>query len=194
MAGAAKAAAAEGHTELAFVVLEALMARDWSTATSVLAHESVAAEVLVRWQAAEATIREEEARWLELQQLLLGIAQTHQQLRAAAAGVTASATSAPAQAVGHVLGQTASEAAAAAAAAVKDVAHLDPGAAAPAVASAAAKERVTVPKLAAPLVAGDQSCAARSAVGVQAGNIAVTGTLHTQQGVECAGSRRNCSG
>lgn len=104
MAGAAKAAAARGHTDLAIAIMKVLIARDGPTAdaTAMLARQPVASKVLRLWQAAEDTVREEEARWSELQQLLLGIAGTHQQLQAAAGGISASAVIAAMQAAGAV--------------------------------------------------------------------------------------------
>jgi hypothetical protein len=53
----------------------------------VLADQSVAAAVLGLWETAEATIREEEARWPALQQLMIGIAETHRQLQLAEADI-----------------------------------------------------------------------------------------------------------
>jgi ankyrin repeat protein len=147
MAGVAKAAAARGHTDLAIAIMKVLIARDGPTAdaTAMLARQPVASKVLRLWQAAEDTVREE-ARWSELQQLLLGIAGTHQQLQAAAGGISASAVIAAMQAAGAVLGEAASDAAIAAggaastsaAAAVASVAPLTQGAAEAAAAAAVA--------------------------------------------------------
>jgi ankyrin repeat protein len=76
MAGAAVAAAAAGHAELAIVVLKALMSRDEPAAAAELAGEqSLAAEVLRLWEAADDTIKQEEARWPDLQQLLMAFPQ-----------------------------------------------------------------------------------------------------------------------
>jgi hypothetical protein len=88
LAGAAQAAAAAGHTELAIVLLKSVVAQDSpapATAAAVLIDQSVASGVLELWEAAESAIREEEARWPELQQLVIGIARTHQQLQSVAA-------------------------------------------------------------------------------------------------------------
>jgi hypothetical protein len=52
-----------------------------------VANQSVAAAVLGLWEAAEAIIREEEARWPALQQLMIGIAETHHQLQLAEADI-----------------------------------------------------------------------------------------------------------
>jgi ankyrin repeat protein len=91
MTGAAKAAATAGHAELAHVVLGAVIARDMAAAAPLLEEQALAAQVLKQWQAAEANVREQEARWPALQQLLVGIAGAHQQLQAASAGVDAAA-------------------------------------------------------------------------------------------------------
>jgi hypothetical protein len=86
MAGAARAAAKAGHAELAITVLRALKLRDSSAAAAeVVGSQALAAEVLRQWGAAEDTAREKQARWPALQQLLIGISASHQQLRAAAA-------------------------------------------------------------------------------------------------------------
>lgn len=80
-ADAAKAAAASGHAELAAVVLKALVSQDMSAAVPAVADEQLfAAGVLRQWQAAEASIRELQARWPALQHLLVGICATHKQL------------------------------------------------------------------------------------------------------------------
>lgn len=50
----------------------------------------MAAEALKQWAAAESTAREQEARWPALQQLLIGICATHQELRMAAADTATS--------------------------------------------------------------------------------------------------------
>jgi ankyrin repeat protein len=93
MAAAAEAAAAHGHLNLAVLVLTALMARDMPTAAvaAVLAHQSVADAVLGRWLAAEDTVKELEVRWLEVQQLTVGAATTHQQLQRGAGDIATSA-------------------------------------------------------------------------------------------------------
>jgi hypothetical protein len=214
MVSAAAAAAGAGHAELAWVLFEALMARDLAAATAVLANPSVAEEVFVRWQAAEDIIREEEARWPELQQLLVGIAGVHQQLHAAAAaaadqqlqataaaadqqlpaaaaadqqlqataaGVTASASNGAGQAVGQQLGEAAGEAATSSASATStamaDLAQLAQHAAPAAAPAAAATSTATQ------LPAGDEECAAGTAVGEgQAGSATSAGNLHAQQG------------
>jgi ankyrin repeat protein len=85
MAGAARAAAAAGHTELAIMVVKALMSRDSSAAAAELADPPLAAEVLRSWEAAEASVQQQEARWPALQELVIGIAGAHQQLPTAAA-------------------------------------------------------------------------------------------------------------
>jgi ankyrin repeat protein len=55
-AGAARAAATAGHTELAIVVLKALLSRYISAAAAELADQTLAAEVLRLWQAADARV------------------------------------------------------------------------------------------------------------------------------------------
>jgi hypothetical protein len=174
MVDAAETAASEGHVKLAFLLFEALMARDWTAATEVLAEQSVAEEVFVRWQAAEDIIREEEARWPELQQLLIEIAGTHQQLQLAsrqqpvAAGISVSATNAASPDV----------AAAAVPASVADVAPL-----AQHPSSSAAATVTTAMPAATPLPAGGQERVAATAIGEgHAGNTALAGDLHAQQG------------
>jgi hypothetical protein len=91
--GAARTAAKAGHAELAKIVLRAVMARDMAAVAELLDEPTLAAEVLRQWQAAEANVREQEARWPALQQLLVGVAGAHQQLRAATAEITAPAIS-----------------------------------------------------------------------------------------------------
>lgn len=100
MVGAARAAAAGGHADLAMLVFKALLARDTSAAKAVLADQAVAGVVLGERQQREArvrelqdTVRQLEARWpdmqREMQHLLVGIACKHKQLQesqAAAAG------------------------------------------------------------------------------------------------------------
>jgi hypothetical protein len=134
--GAARAAAAAGRVQSAVAALRGVMTRDMSAAAAELANPSVAAEVLRQWEAAagaareqEARLRdsiaEQEARWPALQQLLVGIATSNQQLRAATAGSTASVGAAAVQ-TATMLPQTchASEAAdEAAGAAAVPVAH-----------------------------------------------------------------------
>jgi ankyrin repeat protein len=105
MTNAAKAAATAGHAELANVMLRAVMARDIRAAAQLLGEEALAANVLRQLQAAEANVREQEARWPALQQLLIGIAGSHQQLQAAAADITACAVSAAMQAAHSVSDQ-----------------------------------------------------------------------------------------
>mgnify|MGYP001806847916 CR=1 FL=1 len=88
LANAADAAAAAGHAELAVMLLQTLVAQDGpvpAAAIAVLAKQPVAAVVLGLWEAAEGAIREEEERWPKLQQLMIGIAGTHQQLQLAKA-------------------------------------------------------------------------------------------------------------
>jgi hypothetical protein len=77
MTGAAKAAATAGHAELGHVVLRAVTARDMAAAALLLEEQALAAEVLKQWQAAEANVREQEARWPALQQLMVGVASAH---------------------------------------------------------------------------------------------------------------------
>jgi hypothetical protein len=131
VAGAAQAAAAARHTKLAVVVLWALLSRKRPTAAAaVLADrhaQPLAIELLQQWQAADNTVRDLQARKPALQQLLLGNAASHQQLRAAAADITASAVGAALQAATPMPGGAPDGAAvmaaasAAAAAAVADV-------------------------------------------------------------------------
>jgi hypothetical protein len=86
MVGAARAAADDGHAELAITVLRALKSKDRSAAaTELVGSQALAAEVLRQWGAAEDTAREQEARWPALQQLLIGISASHKQLQTAAA-------------------------------------------------------------------------------------------------------------
>jgi hypothetical protein len=158
----------------------------------VLANKAVGAEVLVRWEAAEAIIREEGARWPELQQLLLGVARTHQQLRSAAAHITTSASNAAARAAAELLWIAARNAAAAASASIfADVTDVAPLAqdTVPAAADAAVVTVTVSMQSATPLPAGDQSRgrAARStAGGLQAGHSSPTGAQHTEQGPDTA--------
>jgi hypothetical protein len=160
MAHAAKAAAAAGpaRAELAITVLKALMARDRPAAAALLADQSMAALVLGQWETSEGTVRELlQAQWPAMQQLLIGIAGTHQQqlqqLQAAAGDITSSAVAAAVQAARQVLGEAAGEAAvgaaaaaasAVASAAAADVAPLTEDAAA-AAAAAAAQTAALVP-------------------------------------------------
>lgn len=118
MTSAGEAAASEGHAELAFEVLKAVMVRDMAAATRLFIEEAdtLGAEVMRQWQAAAATVREHEARWPALQGLLVGIAGAHQQLQAATADITASAVSAAVQAATREFGQAADAAAVVAAA------------------------------------------------------------------------------
>jgi hypothetical protein len=94
----------------------------------VAADQSVAVEVLRQWQAAEASIREWQARWPALQQLLVGICATHKQLQAA--DISTAAVSAAVQAaIPAVLDEAADGAAvvtAASAAAAAGVAEVAP--------------------------------------------------------------------
>jgi ankyrin repeat protein len=152
MLGAAGAAAAAGHTEPAVLVLQALMSRDGLTAAAELAgQQPLAAEVLRQWEAAEGLVRQLEARWPALRQLLIGVLTTHKQLQAAAADIKASsvrAASSALQAGSPVVGEAECKAvvvAAASAAAVAAVADIAPmahdAAAAAAVAAAACSSR-----------------------------------------------------
>lgn len=120
IARAARAATAAGHNGLAVVLFETLMARDSAAAAAalyadqslaaiVLADVSVAAEVLGLWQAAEDTTRELEARWPEVQELMVGVASTHQQVQAAAAEIATSSVTAAVQAAQPVLVEAARE-------------------------------------------------------------------------------------
>lgn len=158
MAHAARAAAAAGpaRAELSITVLKALMARDRPAAAAVLADQSMAALVLGQWETSEGTVRELLAQWPAVQQLLIGIAGTHQQqlqqLQAAAGDITSSAVAAAVQAARQVLGEAAGEAAvgaaaaaasAVASAAAADVAPLTEDAAA--AAAAAAQTAALVP-------------------------------------------------
>jgi hypothetical protein len=80
-------------------VLKVLMLRDSSAAAAqMVGQQSLAAEVLRQWQATDKVARELEGRWPALQQLLIGILSTQQQLQEAAKEVTASAVSASVQA------------------------------------------------------------------------------------------------
>lgn len=129
MAGAAGAAAAAGHTDLAILVFRALLSRDMQAAVQELAArqpgaQALAAEVLSQWQAAEATVTELEARWPALQQLLLGFSATHKQMQAAAADVSDSAVSAAEQAGTPVCGEAGSGLAVVAAATADAVAGI----------------------------------------------------------------------
>jgi ankyrin repeat protein len=91
-------AAAAGHTELAMLALQALMSRDMPAAAAAMAsHRSLAIEVLQQWRTAQNTVRELEARSPALQQLVVDVAGTYQQLRAAAADITTSAVGAAVQ-------------------------------------------------------------------------------------------------
>jgi ankyrin repeat protein len=94
--------AAAGHAELAVTILQALMSRDIPAAAAELAQtgrHSLARNVLSQWQAAEEAEKEQEARWPALQQLLVGIATAHQQLREAAADVVTFSVKAAVQGV-----------------------------------------------------------------------------------------------
>jgi hypothetical protein len=85
IADAAAAVGAAGHTQLAMVLLNALLQRQQlPAATATLASQSVAAEVIGQWQAAEEAVRELEARWPQTQELIVSIAAAHQQLQTAA--------------------------------------------------------------------------------------------------------------
>jgi hypothetical protein len=112
--GAAQEAAAAGHAELAIQLLKAVVSQiepaPAEAAAAVLANQSVATGVLDLWEAAECTIREEEARWPALQQLVIGIASTHQQLQSTTDIATQAAGRADVQATGQVVDDAASEA------------------------------------------------------------------------------------
>lgn len=54
----------------------------------------MAAEVLVQWQAAEEAVRQQEARWPALQELMIHIALTREQLQVGARISTSAATAA----------------------------------------------------------------------------------------------------
>lgn len=149
MAGAARAAQAAGHAELAIMLFNALRSRDRALAAAELALcPTLIPEVLMQLQAAEDSVSEHEARWPALQQLVVGMATTHQELRAAAADITASAVSAAMQAAmplsSEAADATAVEAAASASAvaAVANVAPLAQDAAVAAAATAAAIARL----------------------------------------------------
>lgn len=155
---AARAAAECGHAALAIMTLKAMGPEDGPsrmTAATVLGQQSVAVEVLRQLEAADGTIRELAAPGPALQELLIGIAATHQQLQSAAADITAAAVNAAVQAARQVSGRAAGEAAvaaaasAAAAAAIAAVAPLAqdaaPVAAAAAPATATAATTVAFP-------------------------------------------------
>jgi ankyrin repeat protein len=93
--GAARAAAAAGHAELASMMLKALLSRQKpAAAVALVRQQSVAAEVLRQWQAAKGRVKELGARLPELQQLLIGILTAHKQLQAAASDIRGSAVKA----------------------------------------------------------------------------------------------------
>lgn len=80
----------------------------------------MAAEVLVQWQAAEDAVRQQEARWPALQELMIHIALTREQLQVEAAHISNSAATAAItawQAAGGAAGDAAEFAAAETAAA-----------------------------------------------------------------------------
>lgn len=79
----------------------------------------MAAEVLVQWQAAEEAVRQQEARWPALQELMIHIALTREQLQVGARISTSAATAAITawQAAGGAAGDAAEFAAAETAAA-----------------------------------------------------------------------------
>lgn len=80
----------------------------------------MAAEVLVQWQAAEEAVRQQEARWPALQELMIHIALTREQLQVGAARISTSAATAAItawQAAGGAAGDAAEFAAAETAAA-----------------------------------------------------------------------------
>lgn len=79
----------------------------------------MAAEVLVQWQAAEDAVRQQEARWPALQELMIHIALTREQLQVGARISTSAATAAITawQAAGGAAGDAAEFAAAETAAA-----------------------------------------------------------------------------
>jgi hypothetical protein len=123
-----------------------------------MARPSVAVEVLGLWQAAEDATRKLQAQWPAVQELMVGVATTHQQLQAAAADITASAVTAALQAARMALGAAASEAvvvAAATSSAVAAVAAVAPLAQKAAAAAAAAAATPGRQKGAAELAAGD---------------------------------------
>jgi hypothetical protein len=101
---AARFAEGSGHTELAAVVMRDLLSRDGAeTAAEKVANlgDPLLVALLMRqWQAAEGRAREAEARWPACQQLLIGVATAHQQLRGAAADIRTAAVSAAVQAAG----------------------------------------------------------------------------------------------
>jgi hypothetical protein len=66
----------------------------------------MATEVVRQWKAAEDVIRQQEAWWPALQQLLFGVCLAHQQLREHAAVIIASAVSAAVQTAAPELSDT----------------------------------------------------------------------------------------
>lgn len=91
-AGAAAAAAAAGHMELAIMVLEALCARDSpATVAAELQEPALGLGVLGQWEASESAVQEEEARWPAFQEFVIGVAgvtAVHQQVQEAAGNTT----------------------------------------------------------------------------------------------------------
>jgi hypothetical protein len=107
MASAAREASAAGHAELTIVVLKALISRDRSAAAGALGgQQALAADVLRLWQLSADAVRQQEARWPALQQLLLNIAFSHQHLQASAGDIITGAVSAAVQAVAPQMGVT----------------------------------------------------------------------------------------
>lgn len=107
MAGQIRAAVLAGRSDVAIVVLKALVSRDRLSAAAVLAsRQSVATAVLRQWRADERVIRKQEAQWPALQQLLIGMCLAHQQLREDAAVIIASAVTAAVQAAAPELSDT----------------------------------------------------------------------------------------
>jgi TolA-binding protein len=83
-------------------------------------HYVLAAEVFRQWQAAEGRVRELEDCWPALQQLLVDILATQQQLQAASTDIRASGVSAAVQAATPVFGGAADGGAAAATGSVRE--------------------------------------------------------------------------
>lgn len=102
MAYAGGVAAANGHADIAAVVVKGLWVRDrYAAAAPCLAQQPVADAVLGQWLAAEDAVRvleqQQEAQWPAQQQVMIQIARMHQELQAETADIATSVSAAAVQ-------------------------------------------------------------------------------------------------
>jgi hypothetical protein len=102
MAYAGGVAAANGHADIAAVVVKGLWVRDgYAAAAPCLAQQPVADAVLGQWLAAEDAVKvleqQQEAQWPAQQQVMIQIARMHQELQAETADIDTSVSAAAVQ-------------------------------------------------------------------------------------------------